>query len=263
VSNPTPLLDFFKRGEAAHDVRVLAAQGALAPRAVEQLAILIHHLGDSDPHIRTLAEATLNRIPVPVLQAFLGRSDVPVDVREFFGDRGVFPDEIPTIELDDALFADESDEDLGGSVDDAPDGKEGLESVSHRVAKMTFVQRLKAALKGSREVRAFLVRDPNKIVALSVLSSSKVTESEVEGYARMPTVCEDVLRTIGASRSWTKNYGIVVALTKNPKTPIAMSLNLMHRLNDRDLNLLSMDRNVPDPLRVAARKRVVQATSRR
>ena len=42
-----------------------------------------------------------------------------------------------------------------------------------------------------------------------------------------------------------------------------MSLNMMTRLNDRDLQMLSIDRNVPEPLRVAARKRVVAATSRK
>jgi hypothetical protein len=100
------------------------------------------------------------------------------------------------------------------------------------------------------------------MVALSVLSSAKVSESEVEAYARMPTVGEDVLRTIGSSRAWTKNYAIVVALTRNPKTPLAISLRLMNRLADRDLTLLSIDRNIPDPLRVAVRRRVVQSTSR-
>jgi hypothetical protein len=128
---------------------------------------------------------------------------------------------------------------------------------------MSFTERLKAALKGSREMRALLIRDPNKVVSLSVLSSPKVTESEVEAYAKMPTVAEDVLRTIGSHRAWLKNYGITVGLTRNPKTPLALSLNLMNRLNDRDLAMLSIDRNVPEPLRVAARKRVVAASSRR
>jgi hypothetical protein len=43
---------------------------------------------------------------------------------------------------------------------------------------------------------------------------------------------------------------------------VAMSMNLMHRLNDRDLSALSTDRNVPEPLRVAARKKIVSAVSR-
>ena len=60
-----------------------------------------------------------------------------------------------------------------------------------------------------------------------------------------------------------KNYGVVVGLCRNPKTPLAMSLNNMNRLNDRDLQMLSIDRNVPEPLRVAARKKIVAATSKK
>jgi hypothetical protein len=263
VSAPTPLLDFFKRGEVARDIRLLAARGALAPRAHEQLAILIHLLDDPDRLVRSTAEETLARIPEDLLRAHLGRADVPIDIREFFADRGVFPAEIPAIEIDDPLI----DAEPATSDDDA-DGDQQAEdssrlSLTQQVAKMSFTERLKAALKGSREMRALLIRDPNKVVSLSVLSSPKVTESEVEAYAKMPTVAEDVLRTIGSHRAWLKNYGITVGLTRNPKTPLALSLNLMNRLNDRDLAMLSIDRNVPEPLRVAARKRVVAASSRR
>jgi hypothetical protein len=77
----------------------------------------------------------------------------------------------------------------------------------------------------------------------------------------MANVSEEVLRTIGHNRAWLKNYGVVVGLTKNPKTPLAMSLNLMPRLNTKDLTMLSIDRNVPEALRVAARKRALASTS--
>jgi hypothetical protein len=106
-------------------------------------------------------------------------------------------------------------------------------------------------------MRGLLIRDPNKMIAVSVLSSSKVTEQEVEAYSRMSNVSDDVLRVIATNRAWTRNYGIVLGLTRNPKTPVALSLNLMARLTDRDLQTLSIDRNVPEPLRVAARRKVV------
>jgi len=38
-------------------------------------------------------------------------------------------------------------------------------------------------------------------------------------------------------------------------------LNIMPRLNDRDLAQLSVDRNVPEALRIAARKKMVAKTS--
>ena len=34
-------------------------------------------------------------------------------------------------------------------------------------------------------------------------------------------------------------------------------MNLLSRLNDKDLRMLSTDRNVPDVLRVSARKKIV------
>ena len=64
----TPILDFIRRGEAARDVKMLAAQGTLAPRAHEQLAILILLLDDPDPEIRSTADQTINKIPEEALK---------------------------------------------------------------------------------------------------------------------------------------------------------------------------------------------------
>jgi hypothetical protein len=265
VSGPTPLLDFFKRGEVARDARLLAAQGALALRAHEQLAILVLLVDDPDPTIGRTADDTLKRIPEAPLRAFLARPDVSLSLREFFGDRGVFPSEIPPVvvpEEEDRPLIDTSATD--DTTDDAAGGGDAdRSSVIQQLADMTFTQRLKAAVKGSREMRAILIRDTNKMISAAVLSSARVTPQEVEGYARMANVSDEILRIIGNTRAWVKNYGVVVALTKNPKTPVALSLNLMARLHDKELQMLAVDRNVPEPLRVAARRRVIAATSRK
>ena len=73
----SPLIDFFRRGEVAHDVRLLAAQGALAPRATEQLALLVLLSDDPDPGIARAANATLEALPRDGLKAFLGRAETP------------------------------------------------------------------------------------------------------------------------------------------------------------------------------------------
>jgi hypothetical protein len=259
VIAPTPLLDFFKRGEVARDVRLLAAQGVLAPRAYEQLEILVLLLDDPDAEVRETAEQTLGRIPREVLEAFLGRSDVPIGLREFFGDRGVFPAQIPqiTVPEDEPLI-----EAASADSSEPADASDARETGSQTLAQMGFIDRLRAAFKGTREMRASLIRDPNKMIAAAVLSSPKLSDSEVESFARMANVSEDVLRVIGSNRAWLKNYGVVVGLTKNPKTPVGMSMNLLSRLSDRDAAILSVDRNVPEALRVAARKRVTQRMER-
>src|SRR5947208_1458047 len=141
----SPLVDFFRRGEVARDVRLLAARGAFAPRALEQLAILLVLLDDADAEIATAARATVDALPQEPLAAFLGRTDIPSDMRDWFAARGVVA---------------------------------------------------------------------------------------------------------------------VPGLARNPKTPVAISLHLLNRLTDRDAKMMSTDRNIPEPVRLAARRRVAESASK-
>ena len=109
-------------------------------------------------------------------------------------------------------------------------------------------------MKGSREQRAVLVRDPNRMIAAAVLSSPKPAQTEVEAFARMANVSEDVLRTISMNRGWMRKLAVAAALVKNPKTPAAISLHLLPRIPQRDVKNLSTDRNVPETLRLNAKK---------
>jgi len=251
------LLDFFRRGEVARDIRLQAAQGSLAPRAHEQIGLLMLLVGDQDPAVATAAEATIAAIPRASLEAFLARSDASAEMREFFGARGVHPSGSPAGDADTPLV------DIGVDIETVPDDGEApadgsiRESTVQKIAALTVAQRMALAMKGTREERAVLVRDPNKIVGVAVLSSPKLSETEVESIAKMANVSDEILRMIGVSRAWTKSYAIVHALVKNPKTPVAMSMNFLSRLNDRDLRMMSSNRNIPDVLRVAARKKVV------
>lgn len=255
VGYRTPLLDFFRRGEVARDVRLLAAQGALAPRAHEQIGLLMLLIDDPDPEIARATETTLQSIPAGSLSAFLARSDVSAEMREFFAKRGIEPADVPAPNADDALIApapDEEPESEGALPENARQ-----ETALQKIASLNVAQRVALAMKGSREERAILIRDPNKIVAVAVLSSPKMTETEAESIAKMANVSDEILRIIAYTRAWVKNYGVVLALAKNPKTPVAVSMNLLSRLNEKDLRLLSSDRNVPDVLRLTARKKIV------
>ena len=255
----SPLIDCFKRGEVARDVRLLAARGVLAPRAQEQLALLAMLTDDGDPEIRGAAEATLAAIPNDSLAAFLGRSDVPEGLRDYFRARGIEP--MPGQEGTDEPLIDTSGSSLEKGSADPAEEAEGDDSsrqgTAQRLGLMNVAERMKAAMKGTKEERSILIRDPNKLVSVSVLSSPKITESEVESFAKMANVSEEILRIIGQNRAWTKNYGVFSALAKNPKTPLAVSLIFVQRLNEKDLKLIAMDRNLQQPLKLAVRKRLV------
>ena len=238
------LLDFFRRGEVAADIRLLAAQGGLVPRAHEQLALLMLLSDDPDPAVAETARATLDALPRGSLSAFLARPDVPAEMRTFFASRGVEPAEGPV-----------AAEPLTGEAED-PDAQDADESEADPrvLSTLPVIDRMKLAMRGTREQRSQLVRDSNKLVAVAVLSSPKLTEAEVEGFARMANLSEDVLRIIATNRAWVKNYNVVAGLARNPKTPTALAMGFLQRLNERDLKMLAMDRNVSEPVRLAARK---------
>lgn len=246
----TPLIDFFRRGEVAHDVRLLAAQGALAPRAHEQLALLVLLSSDPEPDVAAAANATLGMIPPASLSAFLARTDVPSEMRAFFAERGVEPAEIAAQQVDEPIIDAASEADIADDDDDE-------KSAMQRLSEMNVPQKMARATKGTREERAILIRDPNKLIAVAVLSSPKLTDSEVESIAKMSSVSDEILRIISTNRNWMKNYVVVSALARNPKTPLAVSMNLLNRLSEKDLRTLSTNRNVPEVLRTTARKKIV------
>jgi hypothetical protein len=254
----TPLLDCFRRGEVTRDIRLLAARGALAPRALEQLALLVFLVGDQDAEVAAVATATLDGLPPAAVAKFIGRSEVGDDLRAFFIARGIQPIASSSSSKDEDEPLIEADADEAGLED-----SEDEEKTRVLLNMLPVPQRMKFALKGTRSQRAVLIRDPNKVIAAAVLSSPKLSETEVEAFSRMANVSEDVLRTIGTSRAWTRSYTIVSGLVKNPKTPPAISLPLMSRLNERDVKGLMTDRNVPEALRLAARKVVAVNESRK
>ncbi len=134
--------------------------------------------------------------------------------------------------------------------------RKDIEKVSavQKIYRMHTAEKVITALKGNREDRAVLVRDPNRIVSTAVLGSPRLTESEVEAFAGMKNVSDEILRQIGNHREWTKKYSVVANLVRNPRTPLAISLGMVSRLNPKDIKSLAFDRNVPDAIRKHAQR---------
>jgi hypothetical protein len=124
--------------------------------------------------------------------------------------------------------------------------------VFQRVALMSVKDRVMLAIKGTREARMILIRDPNRMVAGAVLRNPRLTDAEIESIAAVKTVPEDVLRQIGQNRAWTRSYSVIHNLVRNSRTPIGISLNFINRVQSRDLRALSLNRNIPDVIRQTA-----------
>jgi hypothetical protein len=125
-------------------------------------------------------------------------------------------------------------------------------SALQRISKLDVKGRIQLAMKGSKEERALLVRDGTKIVALAVLDSPKISDSEVEKFAGQKNVLEALLRAIPLKRRYMKQYNVVRNLVFNPRTPIDVSLGLMKNIMVADLKNLSGNKEVSDTVRKLA-----------
>lgn len=137
------------------------------------------------------------------------------------------------------------------------DNREGHElSLFQQIQQMSVAEKLDLAHKAPKEARSILMRDSNKMVQLAVISSPKITDSEVVMIANNRQVNEEVLRTIAKNREWMKKYQIKLALTTNPKTPLAISLKQIPFLVQRDIASLARSKSIPRPVAQAAQRRL-------
>lgn len=152
---------------------------------------------------------------------------------------------------------------LGSAIDEAalaeaaaeaePDAAK-RQTLIQRVAKMTVSERVQFAIKGGAEARRTLIRDSNKVVQRAVLQSPRLTDQEVEAFASMTSLTDEILRLIAGNRKFRKNYSVVRNLLNNPKTPLDVSLHMLPMINAIDLKRLTSNKNVPETLRTTALK---------
>jgi arsenate reductase-like glutaredoxin family protein len=129
-------------------------------------------------------------------------------------------------------------------------------TLAQRVMKMSIAEKIKLATIGSKEARGLLIRDTNKLVALAVIRSPRITDGEILHIARNRTVIDDVLRIIYNNREWTKMYPVKVALVKNPKTPLAIAMKYLTTLRESEVKELARDRNIPSAVQLSAKKQL-------
>jgi hypothetical protein len=127
-----------------------------------------------------------------------------------------------------------------------------------RINRMGVSERVRLALTGSKTERLVLIKDPNKLVQSAVLDSPKMADDEVLIHVRNLSLPTEIIGRIANNRDWTKNYTIIVALVENPKTPINRAMSFVKQLHDRDLKLLSQDRNISPVIRTLAQNLVKQ-----
>jgi len=241
---PEALVEAVKRPEAAPALLEYVAQN-VADRAAVAAALA----ANANCPASVLAKVA-EHLPASAVQALvdnLGRlADAPELIAALRERTDLTLEQKRTFE---ELTKETDRETLEKSLDEGEAATQERKTLTQRLARMNVIERLTLALKGGKEERMALIRDPNKLVQRSVLQSPRLSDLEVETFASMTNVSDEVLRHIALNRNFMKNYAVVRNLVNNPKTPVDISLHHIQRLVTTDQKKLSMNKNVPETVR--------------
>jgi hypothetical protein len=170
----------------------------------------------------------------PVAPVILQPIDAPTDLA---------PDEV------EALAEERGESEAAANESEGP-----AKNIQALLIKMTASQRVRWAQIGNREVRSYLMRDSNKMVAAAAIKNPRVTEQEILTTATSRSVNDEVIRVISRSREWTRSYQVRLNLVNNPKCPLPMAMRFLRTLRSHDIKALSKSKNVSAALSTVARR---------
>lgn len=127
------------------------------------------------------------------------------------------------------------------------------QTIYQKIQGLSFSDKRLLALRGGRDVRSVLIKDPNKELSLTVLENPKITETEVELIAKSRSTSDEAIRKIIKKREWMKSYPIILAIVSNPKTPAGLGISLLSGLKTKDLSSLEKNKNIPEAIRSSAK----------
>jgi hypothetical protein len=140
--------------------------------------------------------------------------------------------------------------------DDSEDERIPTDAPS-RVKAAGVAKRIALALHGSKDERAAILRDINKLFHPYVLRNPNLQLDEVLAIAKMTTVAPELLKTIAERREWAGRPEIALALVRNPKCAAPIAIKLLGFVAPADLRQLAKDTKTRPAIQAAARKKLI------
>jgi hypothetical protein len=122
------------------------------------------------------------------------------------------------------------------------------------ITQMSVAQKVRLAIVGNQAARKVLIRDARRVVAVAVLRSPRLTDKEIAAFAKNKALPDFVIGAIANRRDWVKSLDVKRGLVQNPKCPPQFALRFLPALNERDLRMLSNNKEVPTYIMQAAKR---------
>jgi hypothetical protein len=106
-------------------------------------------------------------------------------------------------------------------------------------------EKVEQALAAPENEIARYVHDPSPRVIRSLLKNLHLLEEDVLVIAQRKNLPPDILEYIAKDRRWAESYPIRLALAKNPRSPLSVSLTQARYLRLFDLEEITHSRHLP------------------
>ncbi len=110
---------------------------------------------------------------------------------------------------------------------------------------------LQAGTASAEELKALALHPSSKVVS-KVLSNANLTEELAVIIAQRRNVSPDIFESLYDDIRWKNHYPVMLALCKNPETPLKIVMTLLKSLRIFDLADLTRNRRIPINVRAKA-----------
>ncbi len=102
----------------------------------------------------------------------------------------------------------------------------------------------RAAAAAKEEIQGF-IHDPSPRVLKSLLESKHLGEEDVLAIADRKNISPEILEAIARDKRWSESYPVRLALARNPRSPLTVSLSLARFLRIFDLEEITRNHFIP------------------
>ncbi|HUI67819.1 MAG TPA: hypothetical protein VL087_06385 [Nitrospirota bacterium] len=125
----------------------------------------------------------------------------------------------------------------------------------------TEEKRIERAMVADEEEITQYVHDPSAKVIRALLGNGHLTEDEVLIIANRKNVPANILETIAKDKRWSESYPVRLALARNPKSPLSISLSIARYLRLFDLEEIARCHFIPLAFRRKVETMIIERIS--
>jgi hypothetical protein len=127
-----------------------------------------------------------------------------------------------------------------------------------RIQELSLGERIALSRKASRGLIGSLIATGEDRVLRGLLGNPRLVEADAVRIAASPCGAQGFFHFLAGHPAWGRRRSVRLALVRNPRTPVQVSLRLVGRMPVRDLRQLVKDVKVPRIVRVGAGRRLAE-----